>query len=164
MFQDFKDLLSAFNAHSVKYLIVGGYAVSFHAQPRSTYRYTYSDMIETEVKPVRWIGSSRKDVKSFPQPVRVEIGYALYAAQRGETDPAAKPLKGFGGRGVLEIVTDHRGDTWRSVYTVRFQSAVYVLHAFQKKSKNGISTPKKELELIRQRLADAEHDYRERQN
>jgi phage-related protein len=68
-----------------------------------------------EPKPVRWIGSSRKDVHSFPPPVRLGIGHALYAAQKGETDPAAKPLQGFGGRGVLEIVTDHRGDTWRSV-------------------------------------------------
>src|SRR5256885_15846954 len=116
------------------------------------------------VKPVRWIASSRKDVRSFPRPVKNEIGHALYAAQKGETDPAAKPLKDFGGRGVLEIVTDHRGDTWRSVYTVRFEDAVYVLHAFQKKSKRGIATPKKELELIRQRLAEAERDYRERQN
>lgn len=72
--------------------------------------------------------------------------------------------KGFGGRSVLEIVADHRGDTWRSVYTVRFQDAVYVLHAFQKKSKSGIATPKKELELIRRRLAEAERDHRERQN
>jgi phage-related protein len=120
--------------------------------------------VESTVKPVKWIGSSHKDVKSFPAPVRLEIGYALYAAQRGETDPAAKPLKGFGGAGVLEIVTDHRGDTWRSIYTVRFQNAVYVLHAFQKKSKKGVSTPKKEIELIRQRLAEAQRDYRERQN
>jgi phage-related protein len=117
-----------------------------------------------QLKPVRWVGSSLKDVRSFPRPVRVDIGHALYAAQKGETDPAAKPLKGFGGRGVMEIVTDQRGDTWRSVYTVRFEGAVYVLHAFQKKSKKGIATPKKELDLIRQRLADAERDYRERQN
>ena len=116
------------------------------------------------LKPVRWIGSSRKDLRSFPRPVRNGIGHALYAAQKGELDPSAKPLKGFGGRGVLEIVTDHRGDTWRSVYTVRFHDAIYVLHAFQKKSKTGIATPKKELDLIRQRLADAERNYRERQN
>jgi phage-related protein len=121
--------------------------------------------METEqLKPVRWVGSSRKDVRSFPARVRAGIGHALYAAQKGETDPAAKPLKGFGGRGVLEIVTDHRGDTWRSVYTVCFEGAVYVLHAFQKKSKKGVATPKREPDLIRQRLADAERDYRERQN
>lgn len=115
-------------------------------------------------KPVRWIGSSLVDVRSFPQPVRVEIGHALYAAQKGETDPAAKALKGFGGGSVLEIVAGHRGDTWRSVYTVRFQDAVYVLHAFQKKSKSGVATPMKEMELIRRRLAEAERDHRERQN
>jgi phage-related protein len=116
------------------------------------------------VKPVRWIGSSHKDVRSFPRPVRIEIGHALYAAQKGEIDPAAKPLKGFGGRSVLEIVTGHRGDTWRSVYTVRFEDSVYVLHAFQKKSKSGVATPKKELDLIRHRLADAEREHKERQN
>lgn len=121
-------------------------------------------MDSEQLKPVRWVGSSRKDLRSFPPVVRLEIGYALYAAQKGETDPGAKPLKGFGGRGVLEIVSNHRGDTWRSVYTVRFEGAVYVLHAFQKKSKSGVATPKMELDLIRGRLADAERDYRERQN
>ena len=121
-------------------------------------------MDSEQLKPVRWVGSSRKDVRSFPAPVRAEIGVALYAAQNGETDPAAKPLLGFGGRGVLEIVTDHRNDTWRSIYTVRFEGAVYVLHVFQKKSKKGISTPKKELDLVLHRLAQAERDYRERQN
>ena len=121
-------------------------------------------MENKRLKPVRWIGSSHRDVRSFPQPVRAGISHALYAAQKGETDPAAKPLRGFGGRSVIEIVSDHRGDTWRSVYTVRFEDAVYVLHAFQKKSKKGIATPKKELDLIRQRMAEAERDYRERQN
>jgi phage-related protein len=121
-------------------------------------------MVGEQVKPVRWVGSSHKDVRSFPKPVRTAVGHAIYAAQKGETDPAAKALKGFGGRSVLEIVTDYHGDTWRSVYTVRFRDAVYVLHAFQKKSKSGVATPKKELELIRQRLAEAERDYRERQN
>jgi phage-related protein len=116
------------------------------------------------LKPVRWVGSSLKDVKSFPRAVRGEIGAALYAAQKGETDPAAKALKGFGGRGVLEIVTSHVGDTWRTIYTVRIQGAVYVLHAFQKKSKTGIATPKKEIDLVRRRLADAERNHRERQN
>lgn len=110
-------------------------------------------MASEPLKPVRWIGSSRDDVKSFPQPVRRDIGQALYAAQKGQTDPAAKPLKGFGGGTVLEIVTDHRGGTWRSVYTVRFRDAVYVLHAFQKKARSGISAPKRELDLIRQRLS-----------
>jgi phage-related protein len=117
-----------------------------------------------KLKPVRWTGASLRDVQSFPAPVRLEIGRALYAAQKGETDPAAKPLAGFGGRGVLEIVTNHRGDTWRSVYTVRLPDAIYMLHAFPKKSKRGVATPKKELDLIRQRLSDAERDYKQRQN
>jgi phage-related protein len=117
-----------------------------------------------QTKPLRWVGSSRSDVKSFPRPVRSAIGQALYAAQRGETDPAAKALKGFGGRSVMEIVAPFDGNTWRTVYTVRFEDGVYVLHAFQKKSKAGIATPKKELDLIRKRLADAERDHRKRQN
>ena len=92
------------------------------------------------------------------------MGQALYAAQCGEEYPSAKALKGFGGRAVLEIVTPHEGDAYRAVYTVRFHDAVYVLHAFQKKSKKGIATPLREIELIKQRLAAAEQDYRERQN
>lgn len=121
-------------------------------------------MESEKLKPVRWVGSSRKDVRSFPRPVRVDIGIALYAAQKGETDPSAKAFKGFGRSRVMEIVTSHTGDTWRTVYTVKMQEAVYVLHAFRKKSKTGIATPKKEIDLIRQRLTDAERDHRERQN
>jgi phage-related protein len=100
----------------------------------------------------------------LPREVRIDIGHALFAAQEGEVDPAAKPLKGFGGASVLEIVASHRGNAWRAVYTVRFEDAVYVLHVFQKKSTRGIATPMKEIELIRKRLAEAERDYRERQN
>ena len=92
------------------------------------------------------------------------MGQAPYTAQQGLIDPSAKPLRGFGGAGVLEIVAAHDGNTWRAIYTVRFKDCVYVLHAFQKKSKKGIATPKQEIELIRRRLADAERDYRERQN
>ena len=114
------------------------------------------------LKPLRWIGSSRKDLKSFPPEVRSDAGYALYAAQNGETDPAAKPLRGFGGASVLEIVVPFDGNTWRAVYTVRFRGVVYVLHAFQKKSKSGITTPKQEIEVIHRRLATAERDYKER--
>ena len=88
----------------------------------------------------------------------------MYAAQCGEEYPSVKALKGFGGRTVLEIVASHESDTYRTVYTVRFYGTVYVLHAFQKKSKKGIATPQREIELIRQRLAAAEQDYRERQN
>jgi phage-related protein len=116
------------------------------------------------LKPVRWVGSSRKDVRSFPRPVRVEIGAALYAAQRGQTDPSVKALKGFGGGSVVEIVTSHIGDAWRTIYTAHFQDAVYVLHAFQKKSKTGAATPKKEIDLVRQRLAEVERYHRGRQN
>jgi phage-related protein len=116
------------------------------------------------LKVVRWVGSSLKDLRLFPQQIRSDIGHALYAAHTGDTDPAAKALKGFGGASVMEIVGAHAGDTWRAVYTVRFHDAVYVLHAFQKKSKKGISTPARDIDLIRQRLAEAERDYRERQN
>jgi phage-related protein len=119
---------------------------------------------EERLKPIRWVGSSRSVVKSFPRRVRSDIGQALYAAQRGETDPSAKALKGFGGRSVLEIIAPYDGDTWRTVYTVRFEDAVYVLHAFQKKSKSGIATPKKEIDLIWKRLADAERERRKKHN
>lgn len=115
-------------------------------------------------RPILWVGSSRRELRAFPREVRRDIGQALYAAQQGETDPAAKPLRGFGGGSVVEIVAEHRGDTWRAVYTVRYSEAIYVLHAFQKKSKKGITTPKKEIDLIRQRLAEAERLHRERQN
>ncbi|MGC2638912.1 MAG: type II toxin-antitoxin system RelE/ParE family toxin [Acidobacteriaceae bacterium] len=111
-----------------------------------------------------WLGSTRREIRTFPREVRRDIGAALYAAQQGETDPAAKPLKGFKGSSVVEIVSDYRGDTWRAVYTVRFAEAIYVLHAFQKKSKRGIATPRQEIELIRQRLAEAEQLHRNRQN
>ena len=92
------------------------------------------------------------------------MGQALYAAQCGEEYPSVKALKGFGGRAVLEIVAAYERNTYRAVYTVRFFDAIYVLHAFQKKSKRGIATPQKEIELVNQRLAAAEPDYGERQN
>lgn len=116
------------------------------------------------IRPVRWMGTSLRDLRSFPREVRKDIGYAIYTAQAGEIDPAAKPLKGFGGAGVIEIVAVHRGNAWRAVYTVRFPDAIYVLHAFQKKSTKGISTPAREIKLIKQRLADAARDFKERQD
>jgi len=119
-------------------------------------------MAADPLKPVRWIGSSLTDLKSFPEQVRSDVGFALYAAQNGEMDPSAKPMKGFVGAGVMEIVASFFGDTWRAIYSVRFQGVIYVLHAFQKKSKSGRATPKKELELIRQRLSVAEKDYKGR--
>jgi len=84
------------------------------------------------------------------------MGYALYLAQLGAKHRDAKALSGFGGAGVLEVVKDYRGDTFRAVYTLRYAGAVYVLHAFQKKSKTGRETPRRDLELIQQRLRQAE--------
>jgi phage-related protein len=110
------------------------------------------------------VGSSRKDLRSFPKQVRRNIGQALYTAQRGETDPAAKPLKGFGGARVMEVVDRHDTNTYRAVYTAQFDEAIYVLHAFQKKSKRGAATPKLEIDLIRRRLADAERLHKEGQH
>jgi len=110
-------------------------------------------------KPVRWVGSSKDDLSAFPQEVRRRVGGALWDAQLGLKAPFAKPLRGFGGAGVLEVVDDYDGNTYRAVYTVRFAGAVYVLHAFQKKSKRGIATPKAELDLIKQRFKRATEDY-----
>src|SRR5260370_15791384 len=97
------------------------------------------------LKPVRWIGTSLRDLRSFPAPVRIDFGHALFTAREGKTDPAAKPLKGFGGASVFEIVASHHGNTWRAVYTVRFQDAIYVLHVCQKKSTNRIAPPATEV-------------------
>lgn len=113
-------------------------------------------MIALRPKPLVWMGSSRRDLLEFPADVRSEFGYCLFQAQIGGRHRRAKALSGFGGAGVLELVVDHRGDAFRAAYTVRFASAVYVLHAFQKKSKTGIATPKSDLDLIRRRLRDAE--------
>jgi phage-related protein len=110
-------------------------------------------------KPVRWIGSSREDVSDFPDPVRLRVGGALWEAQLGGKAAWTKPLQGFGGAGVLEVMDDYDGDTYRAVYTVRFSGVVYVLHAFQKKSKSGIATPRHEIALIEQRLRRASEDY-----
>lgn len=108
------------------------------------------------LRPLVWVGSSKRDLVALPEAVRQVMGFALHQAQAGEEHPAAKPLSGFGGRGVLEVVARHDGDTFRAVYTVRLEQAVYVLHCFQKKAKRGIATPKTELELIRRRLREAE--------
>ena len=114
-------------------------------------------------KPLTWVGSSKRDYIRFPDQVQDDMGYALFVAQMGERPKSAKPLKGFRGSGVLELVENHDGDTFRAVYTVRFAQRVYVLHAFQKKSKRGIETPKSEIRLVEQRLRAAEEDYRQRQ-
>jgi phage-related protein len=111
---------------------------------------------EPLLKPVIWVGSSLKDLRAFPEPVQDHMGYALYVAQRGGRHRDTKTLSGFGGAGVVEVITDFRGDTFRAVYTVRHADAVYVLHAFQKKSKTGRETPRRDMELIEQRLREAE--------
>ena len=103
-------------------------------------------------KPVVWLGNSLDELKKFPDEVQDEMGYALYQAQINKKHPNAKPLKGFKGAGVLEIVDNYDGDTYRTVYTVKLAGVVYVLHAFQKKSKKGIATPPKDIELIKTRL------------
>src|SRR5262249_24486367 len=116
-----------------------------------------------KIKSLVWVGSSRRDLKAFPDGVKDSMGYALYQAQLGQKAPTAKPLRGFGGAGVLEIIEDHQGDTYRAVYTVIFSNLVYVLHAFQKKSKKGIATPKSDLDLINRRLQVAEQHHKTRQ-
>src|SRR5262245_65783884 len=112
------------------------------------------------MKPLRWIASSKADLSAMPIEVRRAVGYALFAAQQGQKHDDAKVLKGFGDAGVLEVIARHDGDTFRAVYTVRFGDVVCVLHVFQKKSKRGIATPKKELELIRKRLKLAEEEHK----
>lgn len=107
-------------------------------------------------KPLHWIGSSYKDLLEMSATVRRRFGYALSLAQMGDQDDAAKVLKGFAGAGVLEVIEDDLGGTYRAVYTVKFEQAVFVLHCFQKKSKRGISTPKTDMDIIRSRLKTAE--------
>lgn len=114
-------------------------------------------------KPVVWLGDTLATLRACPQEVQDEIGYALYLAQIGEKYFRAKPLKGLG-PGVLEIVSDRRGDTYRGIYTVQFADAVYILHVSQKKSKKGIRTPQSELQLVRQRLKRAAELHEEREH
>jgi phage-related protein len=113
-------------------------------------------------KPLYGVASAKKDYQTFPDEVQDDMGYALGLAQFGGKHPKAKPWKGEG-TGVFEIVEDHRGDTYRAVYTVRFAEVVYVLHAFQKKSKSGIKTPQEDVNLIAERLKRAQNDYAGRQ-
>lgn len=108
------------------------------------------------VKPLYWLGSALKDLKAMPEAVQDTFGYALYLAQAGRKHDQAKPLKGFGSAGVLEVVESEENGTYRAVYTVKLDSAVYVLHCFQKKSSRGIATPKPDIDLVRERLKAAE--------
>lgn len=116
----------------------------------------HSTGMADEEKPLEWIGSSHKDLMALPPDVRRFFGYALSLAQAGDQHEAAKVLKGFGGAGVLEVVENDAGGTYRSVYTVKFEEAVFVLHCFKKKSKRGIATPKEDMDIIRARLNVAE--------
>lgn len=112
-------------------------------------------------KPLFWIASSLANLLAFPEAVKDDIGIALSVAQFGGKHPSAKAWKG-GGAGVFEIVENYRGDSYRAIYTVRFANAVYALHAFQKKSPSGIKTPRKDVELVGQRLKLAQQDYEAR--
>lgn len=113
-------------------------------------------MAPNPIKSVYWVASSKKDLLEMPEDVQDVFGFALYQAQAGKKSDQAKPLKGFGSAGVLEVVEDWQGDAYRAVYTVKFSIAVYVLHCFQKKSTRGIETPKPDLDKIRDRLKAAE--------
>ena len=115
--------------------------------------------MDTTVKRLFWVASSKKDLKALPDEVQNVFGYALHLAQRGDRHSSAKPLRGFGGAGVLEVVEEHEGNAFRAVYTVTFSQAVYALHAFQKKSSSGIATRKEDMELIKQRLKLARQHY-----
>lgn len=115
---------------------------------------------EEAVNPLFWIASSKDDLRDFPEEVKDVMGFALYQAQKGGKHVAAKPLKGFGGAGVLEIVDNHEGNTFRAVYTVKFAGVVYFLDAFQKKSKKGAKTPKGDIDRIKKRLKSAEEHYK----
>jgi phage-related protein len=113
------------------------------------------------LRPLLWIASSKRDFREFPAQVQDDLGFELYLAQTGQHPPSAKPLKGLGS-GTVELIDDFDGDTYRAVYTVRFGDAVYVLRTFKKKSKRGVKTPQHDIDLVKQRLKDAEHDHAER--
>jgi phage-related protein len=120
---------------------------------------TIVDTESGEPRPVFWVASSRKDVRKFPKRVRQTVGQALFDAQTGGRHPDTKVLKGFGGAGVLEVVEDDKGSTYRAVYTVKFAGVVYVLHAFQKKSKKSDKTPPEEIAKVKARLKEAEKHH-----
>ena len=117
--------------------------------------------MDKSYKHVLWVGSSKKDLTAMPDEVKSAFGFALYLAQQGKKHQNAKPLKGFSGAGVLEVVENCLGDTFRAVYTVKIAENIYVLHCFQKKSKRGIETPKQEIDLIRDRLKMAQEHAKE---
>ncbi|NER52790.1 MAG: addiction module toxin RelE, partial [Symploca sp. SIO1A3] len=115
--------------------------------------------MDASLKSVEWVGSSLEDLKKFPEEVQQVMGYALYLAQCGEKHPLAKPLKGFKGAGVLEVVENFDRDTYRAIYTVKLAGVIYILHAFQKKSRQGIATPKQDIDLIESRFKRAQEHH-----
>jgi phage-related protein len=119
--------------------------------------------MEQQARPLEFLTAAYRDFTALPPQVQSKMGFALWRAQEGKKHPSVKPLTGFGGAGVLEVVEDHRGNAYRAIYTVRFDSAVYVLHAFQKKSKHGIATPKQEIDLVKARLKEAEAIHAKKQ-
>jgi phage-related protein len=118
------------------------------------------ETLSRPLRPLLWVASSKRDYATFPAPVQDAFGFALFLAQQGQHPPIAKLMKGFGG--VVELIGNHRGDTYRAVYTVRLAAALYVLHAFKKKSKRGVATPQTDIAVIRRRLKDAEADHARR--
>jgi len=122
------------------------------------------DRVPVQPKPLEWIGSSKKDLKALPDEVMDVFGYALFLAQTGGKHDQAKPLRGFGSAGVLEVIEDFRGNAYRAVYTVQFEERVFVLHVFQNKSKTGIATPISDMDLIRERLKVAARRAKELKN
>ena len=116
-------------------------------------------MLKKARKPLKWVGSAKRDLDAMPDDVQDLFGHAIDLAQAGGKHQDAKALTGFGSAGVLEVVEDFRGDTYRAVYTVKFAGWIYVLHCFQKKSKSGNKTPKEDLDLINARLKAAKLDY-----
>jgi phage-related protein len=111
-------------------------------------KYINTDML----KPLKFVSHSKKDLSDFPDTVKQDVGHALFIAQEGGRAASVKTLQGFGGGSIVEIVEDHDGDTYRCVYTTKLSDVIAVLHAFQKKSKHGIATPKHEMELVAKRL------------
>ncbi|MDP2016193.1 MAG: type II toxin-antitoxin system RelE/ParE family toxin [Hydrogenophaga sp.] len=116
-------------------------------------------MLKQARKPIKWVSSAKRDLNAMPEDVKDVFGHAIDLAQAGGKHQDAKAMTGFGSAGVLEVVEDHQGDTYRAVYTVKFAGWVYVLHCFQKKSKSGIATPKPDMDLINTRLKAAKQDF-----
>jgi phage-related protein len=123
---------------------------------------TEDDLPPLPHKPLEWVGRALEELKALPAPVQRSVGFALRFAQAGVMADHVKPLKGFNGAGVLEVVENFNGDTYRAVYTVKLAGVVYVLHRFQKKSRSGIATPQSTIDLIQRRLSVAEQMHKER--